>query len=74
MVRIAFLITALFYAASSIPLLLNVRQINEPEKLPSGESTITHAFKKLGSTFRDVRHYKEFVKYTVAFLIYNDAL
>ena len=74
MVRIAFLITALFYAASSIPLLLNVRQINEPEKLPSGESTITHAFKKLGSTFRDVRHYKEFVKYTVSFLIYNDGI
>lgn len=74
MVRIAFLITALFYAASSIPLLLNVRQINEPEKLPAGESTITHAFKKLGSTFRDVRHYKEFVKYTVSFLIYNDGI
>ena len=74
MVRIAFLITALFYAASSIPLLLNVRQINEPEKLPAGESTITHAFKKLGATFRDIKHYKEFVKYMIAFLIYNDGI
>jgi UMF1 family MFS transporter len=74
MVRIAFLITALFYAVSSIPLLLNVRQINEPEKLPAGESTIAHAFKKLGATFRDIKHYKEFVKYTIAFLIYNDGI
>jgi len=74
MVRLSFIITAVFYAASSIPLLLNVRQINEPEKLPAGESTITHAFKKLGSTFRDIKHYKEFVKYTVAFLIYNDGI
>ncbi len=74
MVRIAFLITALFYAASSIPLMLRVRQINEPEKLPAGESTIAHAFKKLGNTFRDIKHYKEFVKYMVAFLIYNDGI
>ena len=74
MVRIAFLITAAFYTVSSIPLLLNVRQINEPEKLPAGESTIAHAFKKLGNTFRDVKHYKEFIKYMVAFLIYNDGI
>jgi len=74
MVRVAFLITALFYAASSIPLMLRVRQINEPEQLPAGESTIQHAFKKLASTFRDIKRYKEFIKYTVSFLIYNDGI
>jgi len=74
MVRIAFLITALFYAVSSIPLMRRVRQINEPEALPAGESTIQHAFKKLGTTFRDIKRYKEFVKYTISFLIYNDGI
>jgi len=74
MVRIAFLITAVFYAVSSIPLMLRVKQINEPEKLPAGESTISHAFKKLAATFRDIKHYKEFVKYTISFLIYNDGI
>ena len=74
MVRIAFLITALFYAVSSIPLVLRVRQINEPETLPAGESTIQHAFKKLGATFRDIKRYREFVKYTISFLIYNDGI
>lgn len=74
MVRVSFLITAVFYAVSSIPVLLRVRQVNEPETLPAGESTIQHAFKKLGSTFRDIKRYKEFVKYTVSFLIYNDGI
>ncbi len=74
MVRISFLITAVFFAVSSIPLFLNVKQINEPEKLAVGESTFAHAFKKLGETFRDVKRYKEFVKYAIAFLIYNDGI
>ena len=74
MARVAFLITAVFYAVSSIPIFLHVKQINEPEILPAGESTIAHAFKKLGTTFRDVKRYKEFVKYAVSFLIYNDGI
>ncbi len=74
MVRLAFVITALFFTASSIPLFLRVKQINEPEKLESGESTIVHAFKKLGQTFKDVKRFKEFIKYSVAFLIYNDGI
>ena len=73
-VRISFLITAVFYTLSSIPTFLWVRQISEPEKLPAGESTITHAFKNLASTFRDVRHYKEFIKFMIAFLIFNDGV
>jgi len=73
-VRVSFLITAVFYALSSIPTYLWVKQISEPEKLPEGESTINHAFKNLASTFRDVRHYKEFIKFMVAFLIFNDGV
>jgi len=74
MIRIAFIITALFYLASSIPTFLRVRQLSEPEKLPAGETTISHAFKSLGATFRDVKKYKEFMKYAVSFLIYNDGI
>lgn len=74
MVRLSFIITAVFFAVSSIPVFLNVKQVNEPEKLAAGESTIAHAFKKLGATFKDVKRYKEFIKYAVAFLIYNDGI
>ncbi len=74
MVRLAFLITALFFLVSSIPMFLRVKQINEPEILPEGMSTIRMAFKKLGETFRDVKRYTEFIKYAIAFLIYNDGI
>lgn len=74
MVRLAFLITALFFLLSAIPVFLAVKQVNEPEPLPAGTSTIRMAFTKLGETFRDVKRYKEFVKYAIAFLIYNDGI
>ena len=74
MVRLAFLITAAFYLVSAIPIFLRVRQINEPEPRPAGMSTFRMAFSKLGETFRDVKRYKEFIKYAIAFLIYNDGI
>lgn len=73
-VRIAFLITALFYALASIPTLLWVKQVSEPEKLPAGETALSMAFKKLGATFKAIKNYKEFIKYMVSFLIYNDGI
>lgn len=74
MVRLSFIITAIFFAVSAIPLFLNVKQINEPEKLATGESTFSHAFKKLRQTFKDVKRFREFIKYSIAFLIYNDGI
>lgn len=70
----AFLITAAFYLASSIPTFLWVEERQLPEEIPAGETTISLAFKKLAQTFRDVKNYKEFIKYMVAFLIYNDGI
>ena len=74
MVRLAFVITAVFYLLSSIPVFLTVKQVNEPETLPAGTSAIRLAFQKLAQTFKDVKRYKEFIKYAFAFLIYNDGI
>jgi UMF1 family MFS transporter len=74
MVRISFVITAVFFLLSTLPTMLRVQQLNEPARLPEGVSTINYAFKQLGGTFRDVRKYKEFIKYAVSFLIYNDGI
>jgi UMF1 family MFS transporter len=73
-VRLAFLITALFFLISSIPTFLQVRQVNEPEVLPAGMTTLQMAFSKLSQTFKDVKRYREFIKYAVSFLIYNDGI
>ncbi len=69
-----FLITAAFYLISSIPTFLWVKEIHEPEKIPEGEKLIRLAARKLVQTFRDIKKYKEFIKYMVSFLIYNDGI
>ena len=70
----AFLITAVFYLISSVPTFLWVKEIHEPEKIPKPEKMISFAIKKLMQTFRDIKNYKEFIKYMAAFLIYNDGI
>jgi len=73
-VSYAFLICAVFFIVSSIPTFLWVRETRAAPGRPVGERVIVRAFKNLASTFRSVRSYKEFGKYTIAFLIYNDGI
>jgi len=70
----AFLITAVFYLLSAIPTFLWVRERHEPVRLQRGENAFKMAFSKLAQTFRSIRSYKEFIKYVIAFLIYNDGI
>lgn len=70
----AFLITALVFLVSAIPTFLYVKEKNEViEQLPFG-ALIKDAFKKLADTFKEIRHYKDFLRYMFAFLIYNDGI
>ena len=70
----AFLITAAFYLLSSIPTFLWVKERHAPVHLKKGENAILLAFGKLAQTFRSIKNYKEFIKYMIAFLIYNDGI
>ena len=73
-VRFAFIITAVFYAVSSLPTFLNIRERAEPQKLPPGDSYFSIPFKQLAETFKAIKQYKEFVKFFIAFLIFNDGI
>ncbi len=70
----AFLITAVFFWASSLPVFLWVEERHDPTQIRKEKFTIGLAFRKLALTFRSIKSYKEFIKYTVAFLIYNDGI
>lgn len=74
MVRISFIITAVFYAISCLPVFLWLKERNPGQPLPEGENYLSLAIKRLGETFRTVRSYKEFIKFIIAFLIYNDGI
>jgi UMF1 family MFS transporter len=73
-VRISFFITAIYFALSATPLFLWLRERAEPRALPEGENYLSLAFRRLGKTIRAVRQYREFLKFMLAFLIYNDGI
>ncbi|MBU1879235.1 MAG: MFS transporter, partial [Chloroflexi bacterium] len=44
------------------------------QKLPVGENYVRLAFSRLGKTIRTASHFKEFLKFMLAFLVYNDGV
>ena len=70
----AFLITAVFYLASSIPMFLWVKEVHEEPVEQKEKGYVRVAFERLLHTFRSIKSYKEFLKYTIAFLVYNDGI
>ena len=73
-VRLAFLFTAVFFAVSALWLFLFLKERTEPQKLPKGENYLSLAISRMGETFRSVKSYKEFLRFIIAFLIYNDGI
>jgi len=73
-VHFAFLITAVFFTLSAVPVFLWIKERAQPQLLPKGHNYLTLGFNRLAKTFRDVRSYREYIKFMVAFLIYNDGI
>jgi len=67
-------ITAVFFAASTIPTILWIKDRAAAQKLPSGENYLAIGFKRLGRTLKSIHHFREFGKFMLAFLIYNDGI
>jgi UMF1 family MFS transporter len=73
-VRLSMVITALFFAVFAVPIFLWLRERAQPQPLPDGENYLSVAFKRLGRTIRTAGQFREFVKFMIAFLIYNDGI
>ena len=73
-VRLTLIITAVYFAIFAAPLLLWFQERGGDNNLQPGENVFSVAYKKLRSTVKSVRDHKEFVRYMVAFLIYNDGI
>ena len=71
-IRIINIFIALWFLIFSIPTFLFVKDTNQYKKI--NFSLIGNSFKKLISTFDDIKKYKNIVKFLGARLIYNDAL
>jgi UMF1 family MFS transporter len=73
-VRLSLVITALYFALFATPLFLWLRERAQHRPLLAGESYFTIAVQRLQRTFRAVKEHREFTKFILAFLIYNDGV
>ncbi len=73
-VRLSLVITAVFFALSAVPIFLWLPERAQRKSLPHGENYLSIAFKQLGETFRAASRFKEFLKFMLAFLVYNDGV
>ena len=73
-VRLTLVITSVFFALSAIPIFLWLPERAQKKPLPAGSNYITHALKQLRATIQTARNFREFIKYMIAFLIYNDGV
>jgi UMF1 family MFS transporter len=73
-VRASLAFTAVFFALSSIPAFLWIKERAKPRTLPSRDNYLTVGFRRISETLQAVRHFREFIKFIVAFLIYNDGI
>lgn len=73
-VRLSLVITAVFFGLSSIPIFLRLRDRGGEKSLPEGTSYPKLAFSRLLRTARRANSFREFLKFMVAFLIYNDGV
>ncbi len=72
--RLTLVITAVFYLVFTLPLLLFVEEKATPSPLKAGENIWTLGFKRLWSTLKQIGQYKEYFKFMIAFILYNDGV
>ena len=76
-VRLSFLAVGVWWFLFTLPLLLRV---GEPPRDPSAEpasgqrSLLGIAFRRLGTTFHELRRYRQAFLFLLAFLVYNDGI
>ena len=73
-VRLSLVITAVFFAISALPIFLWLPERAEKRQLPPGENYFSLAVKQLTNTIKTAGSFREFVKFMIAFVVYNDGV
>ncbi|MBI5197708.1 MAG: MFS transporter, partial [Nitrospirae bacterium] len=72
--RLSFPVTALFFLLAALPTFLWLRERAIPQPLPAGETYLRIGFQRLKKTFREIRKFRELLKYFVSYLFYEDGI
>ena len=73
-VRLSLVFTALFFAVSAIPAWLWIKERAVANELPEGKTYLSLAYSRLVETFKELGNYRDFLRFIIAFLIYNDGI
>lgn len=73
-VRLSFVFTAIFFALSSIPAFLWIKEKAVAKILPDGENYFSIAIKRIVDTAKSITNFKDFLRFVIAFFIYNDGI
>jgi MFS transporter, UMF1 family len=69
--KIAFLITAIWWGAFTVPMFKHVHQ---RYFIPREPNLIASSFKRLGNTFREIRNYRSLFLFLIAYFFYIDGV
>ena len=72
-IRLSLVITAIFYAIFALPAFFWIKETHRPQER-NGKSLFKVALERLKTTIHSVKDFKEFIKFMVAVLIYNDGI
>ncbi|MGB7286023.1 MAG: MFS transporter [Salaquimonas sp.] len=72
--RLTLVITAIFYLFFTLPLILFVKETATPTPLKPGTNVFTLGFKRLWQTLSKFDKYREYFKFMIAFILYNDGV
>ncbi len=73
-VRAALVFTAVYFAAFTVPFFRCVGERAERRRLPRGRELVMLPLRRLGETVRAARRHREFGRFLLAFLLYNEGI
>jgi len=73
-VRLSLVFTAIYFAAFTLPLFRALRGRETRGPLPRGRDLVLVPIRRLAETVRAARQHREFGKFLLAFLIYNEGI
>jgi UMF1 family MFS transporter len=73
-VRLSLVFTALYFAVSTIPTFTWIKEKAAATPLPPGETYLSIAYTRLVETIKSLGSYRDFLRFIISFLIYNDGI
>ena len=74
MIRISPVVTSFYFAAAAMPAFFWIKEKAIPKQLPEGQNIISVAFSRLVETIKSLGGFKDFLRFIIAFLVYNDGI